>query len=1246
MSNYKYEFKGGECDDSEVGIYKGNDNPGKTFDEKVKNCARECTARKKKPFQGKWAGHQTKGFIVQPSGRCFCEDGNSKSCKRIKNSYKRYDFIKPFHYLFKGECSDSELGIYKGSDNPGKNPRERIEFCAKECSARTKKLFKGKWKGHRTKGFIVNPSSGRCFCEDGDSKTCKKVKNSYVRYDFDEIKLQKMRKAAKAVKKDGEKSLVNKGGTPSGTGKRLGECEGDCDGTTKDCKGSLVCFQRDKNEKVPGCKVGGKGDTKGYDYCYNPKKATKKTTKKATKKNPSKSLKALGGDPKVKLGECEGDCDSDNNCKSGLKCFQRNGSELVPGCKYGGSGDKGGWDYCIKKAAKKATKPKCDGCLLRGNCRSCSRYKRATKSKCEKNGGKWQLVGYSSCNAKRRVERFEEPFADTKCSYKDLTKLTPDQLLDGLFTDTENSPLYDDDEDNIITEYVDTKMDEFLESNEYYDDFLMKLCAVRGGKWINGSSFGKADSSFDRGSKCSYKRKKECDKSYKWSFIKKDIDPEKYKIPSQVRKLNTMLKRKNNDVKKLKRLLNKRKLFSKEVNDVVSAYNKLMSFGKKMKKAGQFDKLSEKIDKLSEKLDALETNLDLELEDNGEDDDYFKEEYKILNDLNDIGITDEMWKIEKIYNGETYAQFYKKYAGVKNICLQNDWAGSIRKSCEAYKQKIGGIDIKGCTGDDKPQGCVLRYNYDNHVCEPTGNYCNAFGLDQMIKNPPDKSYKVTIEDDKGKNYKVTAKAGGLYNCKESVGQKVMEAIFGTTLTRLGKKLVCPTCDKDYVRKHMRKGLTCKDYCCQNKECEQKWGDKKPICAFKVCKAKYGHNGPIIGACNALEEPENIWNKKDVKSAECGKDLFCKFPVSKCKWKNKVRKELESCDIHENCIAGRCLYNKRARKKLCKLLDKGDAIGAVQIGGHYESGCKTKWSFDGYCDFKDGTRDVGETCTHNNHCKKGNCLNREGGGRKDLGKCKLLDVGAAVGVAQIGGANGKKFGKACKTEWSWDGYCDFKDGTRKKGQSCGHNNHCKGSNKCTGLAPGSKNKHGKKIGKCGKADLGVYCRGHGECKSNTCWDWHCVPNRSDRVTNNGSKCFRNKECRSNKCSRNNTNKNAAKWSSGTCSKASQNRKNVTCDTRRSHRQRPDSCEYCEWGHTRSGANDWCCKPCENCKKGNKHYKRPFWTGCYKDEQCPGRKRDNCIRRDCKKKGLTYRSSNGWKDCGGWKFKGYCKGSCQR
>ena len=30
-----------------------------------------------------------------------------------------------------------------------------------------------------------------------------------------------------------------------------------------------------------------------------------------------------------------------------------------------------------------------------------------------------------------------------------------------------------------------------------------------------------------------------------------------------------------------------------------------------------------------------------------------------------------------------------------------------------------------------------------------------------------------------------------------------------------------------------------------------------------------------------------------------------------------------------------------------------------------------------------------------------------------------------------------------------------------------------------FSTGSANKHGKRIGKCGKADLGVYCRAHND-----------------------------------------------------------------------------------------------------------------------------------------------------------------------
>ena len=50
----------------------------------------------------------------------------------------------------------------------------------------------------------------------------------------------------------------------------------------------------------------------------------------------------------TKLGECEGDCDSNNDCQTGMKCFERTGgqSEVVPGCRGKGTKD---WDYCYYK---------------------------------------------------------------------------------------------------------------------------------------------------------------------------------------------------------------------------------------------------------------------------------------------------------------------------------------------------------------------------------------------------------------------------------------------------------------------------------------------------------------------------------------------------------------------------------------------------------------------------------------------------------------------------------------------------------------------------------------------------------------------------------------------------------------------------------------------------------------------------------------------------------------------------------
>jgi len=54
-----------------------------------------------------------------------------------------------------------------------------------------------------------------------------------------------------------------------------------------------------------------------------------------------------GWSPSGSLGICEGDCDGDQDCDGSLICFQRSGHTHVPGCANGGSGDVGGYGYCV-----------------------------------------------------------------------------------------------------------------------------------------------------------------------------------------------------------------------------------------------------------------------------------------------------------------------------------------------------------------------------------------------------------------------------------------------------------------------------------------------------------------------------------------------------------------------------------------------------------------------------------------------------------------------------------------------------------------------------------------------------------------------------------------------------------------------------------------------------------------------------------------------------------------------------------
>lgn len=121
-------------------------------------------------------------------------------------------------------------------------------------------------------------------------------------------------------------AIVELGGENDASAVNLEACIGECDHDGQ-CKAGLVCFQRTGFTPVPGCSGQGKQD---WDYCYDP----------------TGSIELSGGnDPApTYLQACTGECDDDSQCAPGLKCFQRENGETIPGCK--GSGFAKNWDYC------------------------------------------------------------------------------------------------------------------------------------------------------------------------------------------------------------------------------------------------------------------------------------------------------------------------------------------------------------------------------------------------------------------------------------------------------------------------------------------------------------------------------------------------------------------------------------------------------------------------------------------------------------------------------------------------------------------------------------------------------------------------------------------------------------------------------------------------------------------------------------------------------------------------------------
>ena len=206
----------------------------------------------------------------------------------------------------------------------------RLEDCR---DADKKQIFGGFLADEKMSKFSINPRNdpGRCMTqhhhprptENVHSENCTIAHNTqwWVRYwedDDDELD-------------DECYNLRLRDRFECEIGDMCNVCEGDCDGD-EDCKGNLLCYQRNADEPVPGCTGTG---TWAKDYCYDPSSIP----------NHGKDLIYFPEEcaPNRPCQNCEGDCDRDEDCFGNLRCYQRNGQDHVPGCNGSGIWAK---DYC------------------------------------------------------------------------------------------------------------------------------------------------------------------------------------------------------------------------------------------------------------------------------------------------------------------------------------------------------------------------------------------------------------------------------------------------------------------------------------------------------------------------------------------------------------------------------------------------------------------------------------------------------------------------------------------------------------------------------------------------------------------------------------------------------------------------------------------------------------------------------------------------------------------------------------
>merc|ERR1711981_35327 len=138
-------------------------------------------------------------------------------------------------------------------------------------------------------------------------------------------KLMKLLIATAAMMVAAQAKFVFKGWKPHG---KLSECQGDCD-SNRECGAGLYC-QHDHRGYVRGHNCGSRG-RKYADYCV--------------RRANSRSYTFYGWKPRGRLGTCQGDCDSNKECRRGLRCAHTNGYARGMGCR--GRSHKKMADYCV-----------------------------------------------------------------------------------------------------------------------------------------------------------------------------------------------------------------------------------------------------------------------------------------------------------------------------------------------------------------------------------------------------------------------------------------------------------------------------------------------------------------------------------------------------------------------------------------------------------------------------------------------------------------------------------------------------------------------------------------------------------------------------------------------------------------------------------------------------------------------------------------------------------------------------------